>query len=50
MAAISQTKLMITAKYDVMIVAQNPSATAQQGQDASTRLERIAKTLTSKSN
>ncbi|XP_046650533.1 protein CREBRF homolog isoform X1 [Daphnia pulicaria] len=46
MAAISQTKLMITAKYDVMIVAQNPSATAQQGQDASTRLERIAKTLT----
>lgn len=47
MAAISQTKLMITAKYDVMAVAQNPSSTPQQGLDASARLERIAKTLTS---
>lgn len=46
MAAISQTKLMITAKYDVMAVAQNPSSTPQQGLDASARLERIAKTLT----
>ena len=43
MAAISQTKLMITGKYDVMIAAQN----AAPNQDATARLERIAKTLTS---
>lgn len=45
MAAISQTKLMITGKYDTMIAAQNAAAVPQQ--DASARLERIAKSLTS---
>ena len=34
---------MITGKYDVMIAAQN----AAPNQDATARLERIAKTLTS---
>ena len=48
MAAISQTKLMIASKYDAMATnSQDPSTASLQCQDASARLERIAKSLTS---
>lgn len=46
MTAIAQTKLIIAGKYDIMTAAQN--AGSQASQDATARLERITKTLTSK--
>lgn len=48
MTAIAQTKLVIVGKYDVMTVAQNTGP--QTSQDATGRLERITKSLTSKSS